>query len=165
MLSDLHSIQKLVFDTCGFNYTAPLIENESAEYGAYTFEVNKSTVRFRSSKITPTKVGQFVTLWKRIGPGPIQPFDVTDSDDLYIISVRKTDLFGHFIFPKSVLFEQGVLSNKGIGGKRAMRVYPPWDKTTNAQAQKTQKWQLNYFLEIPENGLVDIVRSKILYIG
>jgi hypothetical protein len=25
----------------------------------------------------PTKVGQFVTLWKRLGRGPIQPFDLS----------------------------------------------------------------------------------------
>ncbi|MEB9620245.1 MepB family protein [Bacillus thuringiensis] len=26
-----------------------------------------------------------------------------------------------------------------------MRVYPPWDKSTSRQAQKTQIWQLEFF--------------------
>jgi hypothetical protein len=38
------------------------MEAESAEYGAYTFELNDLSVRFRVAKITPTKIGQFVTL-------------------------------------------------------------------------------------------------------
>ena len=50
-------------------------------------------------------------------------------NDLFIINTRKDDYFGQFIFPKSVMCEQGVLSIKDDGGKRAIRVYPPWDKT------------------------------------
>ncbi|EKD72557.1 MAG: hypothetical protein ACD_45C00643G0006, partial [uncultured bacterium] len=61
-------------------------------------------------KITPTKVGQFVTLWKRINNGPIQPYDVSDPVDFFIVSARKDDCFGQFIFPKSVLRDQAVLS-------------------------------------------------------
>jgi hypothetical protein len=162
-LSALVSIQKLVFDKCGFEYTPALAEDESAEYGAHTFQLNGLAIRFRTSKITPTKVGQFVTLWKRNGNGPIQPFDLTDPVDLFIISVRKDNHFGQFVFPKSVLCKQGVVSNTDKGGKRAIRVYPPWDKTTSSQAKKTQQWQLNYFLEIPENKTIDIVRAKMLY--
>ncbi|MFQ6421766.1 MULTISPECIES: MepB family protein [unclassified Bacillus (in: firmicutes)] len=48
-------------------------------------------------------------------------------------------------------------------GKRAIRVYPPWDKTTSRQAQKTQAWQLEYFLEIPVNRPIDCVRAQMLY--
>jgi len=42
-------------------------EPESAEYCAYTFDLNNRRITFRLAKITPTKIGQFVTLWKRIG--------------------------------------------------------------------------------------------------
>ena len=47
---------------------------------------------FVVAKITPTKIGQFVTLWKRSGKLPIQPFDL--SIDFVVVSVRKGDLFG-----------------------------------------------------------------------
>jgi MepB protein len=40
--------------------------------------LNGLRVQYRVAKITPTKVGQFVTLWKRVGRGPIQPFDLSD---------------------------------------------------------------------------------------
>jgi hypothetical protein len=123
-------------------------EKESQEYGACSFELNNKKIQFRVAKITPTKIGQFVTIWKRIGTGPTMPFDSQDQVDLFIISVRDKDHFGQFIFPKDVLIKQGAVSKNGVGGKRGMRVYPPWDITDNKQAQKTQEWQLAYFVEI-----------------
>lgn len=161
--TDLISIQKLVFDTCNFKYSSPIVESESLEYGACSFELDHLAVRFRVSKITPTKIGQFVTLWKRTGKGPIEPFDMSDVLDLLIINARQETNFGQFIFPKSVLFEKGILSLNGKGGKRAIRVYPPWDIAINKQAQNTQKWQLNYFFDISDDKEIDFDRAKILY--
>lgn len=123
-------------------------EAESKEYGACTFRMNNQIVKFRVAKITPTKTGQFVTLWKRIGNGTIMPYDTTDPIDLFIISVRSGEHLGQFIFPKDVLQRKGFISSDGIGGKRAMRVYPPWDKPDSRQAKNTQNWQLLYFAEI-----------------
>jgi hypothetical protein len=161
--TDLLCIQTLVFDACKFKYSVAIAELESSEYGACSFELNQLAIRFRVSKITPTKIGQFVTLWKRNGKGPIEPFDRTDVLDLVIISARHETNFGHFIFPKSVLFEKGILSLNGKGGKRAIRVYPPWDIAINKQAQTTQKWQLNYFLDLSDEKEIDFNRAKILY--
>jgi hypothetical protein len=160
---DLIATKNLVFDPNQFICSQPTMEPESAEYGAYTFELNGRAIRYRVAKTTPTKIGQFVTLWKRIGKGPIQPFDISDTVDFFIISTRNDNHFGQFVFPKSVLCDQDVISIKGEGGKRAIRVYPPWDKTTSKQAQKTQQWQMKYFLQIPENNPVDTVRSQTLY--
>ncbi|MFV5685553.1 MepB family protein [Flavobacterium sp. GB2R13] len=153
----------LVFDPCGFELTNPLLEKESKEYSAYQFELNALKILFRVAKITPTKVGQFVTVWKRIGKGPIQPFDLSDNIDFFIINTRSGNHFGQFVFPKSVLSQQGILNTDLKEGKRAIRVYPPWDTTTNEQAQKTQKWQLDYFLEIPLEKPIDLNRAKLLY--
>ena len=161
--SDLLAIKELIYDANEFACSFPIKEAESSEYGACTFELNGLSIKFRTAKITPTKIGQFVTLWKRIEKGPIQPFDITDSIDLFVISTRKDNHFGQFVFPKSVLCEQGVISTNNKEGKRAIRVYPPWDKTTNKQAQKTQKWQLDFFLEIPSDKPIDMERAKILY--
>lgn len=160
--NDLAIIQTMVFDACGFEYTPALPEPESAEYAACAFEINTRSVRFRVAKITPTKTGQFVTLWKRKANGPIEPFDVSDLLDLVIVSTRSNTHFGQFIFPKSVLLKQDVLSSGGKGGKRAIRVYPPWDVATNKQAQKTQAWQLDYFMDLSHEP-VDVVRAKLLY--
>ncbi|CAH0250934.1 hypothetical protein SRABI96_03176 [Peribacillus sp. Bi96] len=161
--SDLIATKELVYSTCRFDLSQPLIEAQNAEYGAYIFKVNSLFIRFRVAKITPAKVGQFVTLWERIGNGAIQPYDISNPVDLFVISTRKGNNFGQFVFPKGVLCDQNIVSNKGNGGKRAIRVYPPWDKPVSRQAQKTQLWQLKYFIEIPINKPIDCARVQMLY--
>lgn len=161
--SDLLATQELVYTPCNLDCSEPIHESHNAEYGAYMFNLNALSIRFRVAKITPTKIGQFVTLWERIGDGPIQPYDISDPADLFIICTRKENNFGQFVFPKAVLGNQDILSNKGEGGKRAIRVYPPWDNPTSRQAQKTQKWQLEYFLEIPTDKPLDFLRAQMLY--
>lgn len=161
--ADLLLAKELLYDSCGFECSLPEKEKESAEYGAYLFQLNNKSIVFRVAKITPTKIGQFVTLWKRIGKGPIQPFDFTDAIDLIVISVRKDNRVGQFVFPKSILCEKGIISTTNKEGKRAIRVYPPWDEAINKQAQKTQQWQLDYFLEIPTEQPVNIEHAKMLY--
>jgi hypothetical protein len=139
------------------------MEQESAEYGAHTLNLAGLALRFPVSKITPTKVGQFVTLWKRIGDGPIQPFDACDPIDFFVVSCRKDDRLGQFIFPKVVLCERGVLTRNGEGGKRAIRVYPPWDRPTSRQALQTQNWQLDYFLDTSDGAPIDHARARRLF--
>ena len=81
----------------------------------------------------------------------------------FVISVKQESFLGQFVFPKSVLSEKGIVSKNGKGGKRAIRVYPPWDNVISSQAKKTQKWQLEYFLEVPQTKPVDFARAKKLY--
>jgi hypothetical protein len=161
---DLILIREILFDNYNFEITQPTLEPESSEYGACTFVLNNLNIRYRTAKITPTKTGQFVTLWKRIDHGPIQPFDNNDPIDLFIVCTRKGNHFGMFIFPKSILMTKEIVSDKKEG-KRAIRVYPPWDVTTSKQAQKTQKWQLDYFLEINQDQIMDLKRAKSLFLA
>jgi len=51
----------------------------------------------------------------------------------------------------------------GKGGKRARRVYPPWDTALNRQAQKTQKCQVEHFLDMSQNNEIDFSRVQMLY--
>lgn len=145
---DLQLIQKFFYEPQGMQIEHLRIENESADYGAAEFILRNQRVKFRVGKITPTKSGQFVTFWKRIGNGPIMPYDFDDSFDLFIVSVRVDNRLGLFTFPKNVLYEKGVISKNLCGGKRALRIYPPWDKTESIQAKKTQAWQLPYFVDV-----------------
>lgn len=161
MYSDLVAAQELAYKAIGLTYSNLIPEIESQEYGACTFLMNNKIIKFRVAKITPTKIGQFVTFWKRIENGPIMPYDISDAFDLLVVSVRNSKNFGQFIFPKSVLLQKGLLSKDGIGGKRAMRVYPPWNIADNTQAKKTQAWQLLYFAEIQPN--LDITKIKPLF--
>ncbi|TJZ54664.1 MepB domain containing protein [Streptomyces piniterrae] len=161
--SDLLAAKGLVYDPSGFTCSRPVPEAESVEYGACEFTLDGLSVRFRVAKTTPTKVGQFVTVWKRSPGGPIQPFDAEDPVDLFVISTREGQRFGQFVFPRDVLCERDIVSRNGSGGKRAFRVYPPWVTTTNRQARSTQAWQLNHFLHLPEAGPIDTARARALY--
>ena len=157
---DLLLAEELGYKPSGLVVQNLKIEDESADYGASGFTINNHSIKFRVGKITPTKVGQFVTFWKRIGKGPILPFEFNDSFDFLVISVRAENHFGQFVFPKAVLCEKGIVSCNGKGGKRAMRIYPPWDKTDNSQAKKTQIWQLQYFINFSEIILISHARMR-----
>ena len=153
--------KELVYDVCSFDCSEPQPEKESQEYEAFDFKIGESQIKFRSAKITPTKTGQFVTLWKRNISGIIEPFDYNDEIDFVIVSVQKEDLLGQFIFPKDILLKKGIFTTPTKEGIRATRVYPPWDETTSKQAQKTQQWQLDYFLSISDK--TDLNRAKFLF--
>ena len=136
---------------------------ESLAYDACSFSVQKVSVVFRKAKITPTKTGQFVTLWKRSTAGPIAPYAITDPAALFIIATKTEHRLGIFLFPKAVLAREGVVTTATKEGKRALRVYPPWDRVTSKQAQKTQQWQLDYFVEIPTDNTMDFKRMQQLF--
>jgi hypothetical protein len=161
--SHLLEIIERLYKPCGFSASFVTEEAEGAAYGASTFHLNQYQIKFRIAKITPTKIGQFVTLWKRNSAGVTCPFDHSDLIDIVVISTRYKNLFGQFVFPRNVLIEKGIISTKTREGKRGFRVYPPWDKAANKQALKTQNWQLNYFLAISEKGSVDYARAQSLY--
>ncbi|MER7770910.1 MepB family protein [Kitasatospora sp. NPDC096140] len=160
---DLLAVKESVYDPSGFACSQPVPEPESAEYAAHGFTLDGLSVRFRVAKTTPTKVGQFVTVWQRSEDGPIRPFDVEDGVDLFVVSSREGGHFGQFVFPREVLCERGVVSRDHTGGKRGFRVYPPWVTTTNRQARATQVWQVDYFLHLGEDGPVDRARAQALY--
>jgi hypothetical protein len=163
--SDLQFAEKSVYNKSGFELTNLVWNPESTNYGACSFELNNYKIQLRVANITPTKIGQFVAIWKRNNNGITAPFDVADSLDFMIISVRDSEKFGQFIFPKSVLVSKGIVSKNGKGGKRGIRVYVPWDKPENKQAIKTQDWQVNYFVEIKENSQVDLeIVKRILLV-
>ncbi|MCP5507114.1 MAG: MepB family protein [Chlamydiales bacterium] len=156
--------QQLAYDPNGLEATNIRIEKESADYGALDFQLNGKTCKFRVGKITPKKVGFFFTIWKRLGNGPIQPYDMRDPVDFFIFSVRNEKQFGQFFFPKTTFVEKGIISNSIREGKRAIRVYPPWVITDSRQARNTQLWQKDYFLEISKDRPVDASRvQKLLH--
>ena len=129
--------------------TAPRREPESADYGACRLGLNGRAVVFRVAKTTPTKIGQFVTAWKRPLPGAdIAPLDSADAIDFLVVSVAGQDHHGQFVFDRAALLRHGVMSREGLGGKRAIRVYPPWSAPVASSALKAQQWQLPYFVAL-----------------
>jgi len=90
----LHIAKTLVYNKCGFDFSELIVEDESQEYGACNFRLNGLKIKFRISKITPTKTGQFVTIWKRNEKGITQAFSFTDEIDFVIISSQNGNDFG-----------------------------------------------------------------------
>ncbi len=145
--NEINCFQKEIFESNGIELTNLIKHSESKEYSACRFRLNNFNIEYRVSKITPTKTGQFVTIWKRDEKGLTAPFDTCDDLDFIIITSKYGNRIGQFIFPKSILIEKGIISQNGIGGKRGIRVYPPWDNVENNQALKTQHWQNQFFSE------------------
>ena len=160
--SDFFIAKERIYNSIPFQGSDPIPYEDNAEYGACTFILNDHSIHFRIAKITPTKIGQFVTLWKRVDNNPIQPFDFNDPFEFFIISVRKDHQIGQFIFSKDLLVTKGVISKNNKNGKRAIRVYPPWDQTQNPQATRTQKWQLDYFINLSSSHEIDSLKIKKL---
>ncbi|MCV2484242.1 MepB family protein [Flavobacterium sp. SH_e] len=161
--SDLLLAKETIFDKASLELSSLQKEAESDEYNAYRFQINNKNICYREAKITPTKTGQFVTLWKRNKTGTIEPFDYSDAIDFVIVSVRKNENWGLFIFPKLILLEKGIFSTQKKEGIRATRVYPSWDETTSKQAQKTQKWQLEHFFLLDQNN-IDLSKLENIFI-
>lgn len=160
--NNLIEFKKLIYDACGLSMTNFKIEAESQEYKACTFELNNLKIKYRVSKITPTKTGQFVTIWKRNDKGITEPFHQSDDFDFIIITSKSENNMGQFMFPKHILIQQKIISTNLTGGKRGIRVYPPWEKVTSKQAEKTQKWQNEYFVTLCNNNSFDIIKIKQL---
>lgn len=163
LYNQLATAKKLLYDKCLIKFSVFEIENESREYEACSFNLNNLKILYRASKITPTKAGQFVTIWKRNEQGITQPFNYDDDFDVVIISSQNENNLGQFIFPKNVLLDKGIITGKFKNGKRGIRVYPPWDIVTNKQAEKTQAWQTKYFLSISSNNKTDFKLAKELF--
>ncbi len=146
-------------------WSNPVAEPESAGYSAFALAIDGRSTRFRVAKTTPTKAGQFATLWQRSDAGPTRPFDVSDGVELFLVSVAGSGQCGLFVFPLDELVRRSVVSTGMAGGKRAMRVYPPWVEPASKQAAATQTWQCRWFLPLDGDGssAVDAVRVRELF--
>ncbi len=159
--ADLTVTKQILYSKLNIALQNIKLENESTAYSACAFQINKLSILYREANITPTKTGQFVTIWKRNNVGITEPFYVNDNIHLVVIICRSGEKFGQFVFPKSILSEKRIFTKNNVEGKRGIRVYPPWDITTSKQAMQTQAWQLEYFLEMTTE--INIDRAKKLY--
>ena len=137
------------------------IEKEGKAYQACYFKLNHKVIHSRLAKVTPKKIGQFVTFWKRNSNAITEPYNEEDDLDFLVINVKFKNRFGQFVFPKSILIKKGIISTSKKEGKRGFRVYPIWNIAKNKQSIKTQKWQLDYFLEF--NQLITTKKINSLY--
>ena len=95
-IAEINLLNELVFKSCNQIITDLEPEAESQEYGAHRFKLNDKKIIFRVAKITPTKTGQFVSIWKRNKQGITTPFDHKDEVDFLLIVTKTPAQFGLF---------------------------------------------------------------------
>lgn len=101
-------------------------------------------ILYRRSRITPKKLGEFVSLWKQDPRGPYYEEDPIS----FVIIESETKEF-HFKFPKDVLVSRGIISSSISPGKQGFRLYPPHCVVSSKQALQTQAWQSDYYVDAP----------------
>lgn len=162
-LEIVKNAQVNMYAKCGLKFENFSPEDESSEYYAHTFTIKGKNGLFRIAKKTPTKSGYFVTIWKRGADSIIAPYEEADAIDFVVVAVSDGNRVGEFIFPKTVLAKKNIFSANGKEGKRAIRVYAPWDKTTSTQATKTQKWQGQFFFDLNSSCSESTIKINNLY--
>jgi hypothetical protein len=136
------------------------LDLEAKKYCGCRYNISEFKVIQRTAKVTPKKIGQFVTLWKRDSNNITTPININDGIDYVIIICKKAELVGKFVFPVNILLEKAIMSGpvSEKSGKRGFRLYPEWDEPVTEQARKTQQWQVCYFsysltVDIGKHGL------------
>ena len=123
-------------------------EEQGSDYEAGRVALSSGQWRIRTARITPSKPGAFVAVWRRSTSGTAEPFDVSDECDGLIVFVVDGHRFGMFKFTRDHLTELGVVQSSHAPGKRGFRVYPSWSTSLNAQAVRTQRAQAKAFVDL-----------------
>src|SRR6476646_4644317 len=100
--SELQSDIDFLFRSAGVEIKDFKDNEESLDYSACSFVINGYLIQYRQSKVTPTKIGQFVTIWKRNKERITVPYHA-DEIDFIIIYSQVDSKRGLFIFPKHIL--------------------------------------------------------------
>lgn len=140
-------------------------EPQNSKYESFVFSISQYTFRNRLAKKTPAKKGYFVAFWEKDKHNKNQAFDFRESPDFLIVHVFENEHKGVFLFPKAVLLNQNILRTPQIKGKMAMRVYPLWERHLNKTAEKTQQWQLDYFINLSKTPVAYDKFESILKVG
>lgn len=160
MITELEQLQNSVFSKLNVIITHLQPDFECEEYFGHNFQLNHHNIKFRKAKITPKKIGHFVTLWKRNPESKqTQPFTSEDPFDFYIIFCDRDNKSGFFFFPKQILIQKNILTTLSKDGKRGFRVYPTWDSPENKQAVKTQNWQKDFFIDFSDDNFLVTLRQ------
>ena len=101
----LQHIESKIYKPLKLEISNFIIEKEGQEYNACNFRINERIIICRNGKITPKKVGQFVTFWKRNQEKITAPFNENEEFDFYVINVKNSTSKGQFVFPKTALLK------------------------------------------------------------
>ncbi|MFL0401621.1 MepB family protein [Bacillus nitratireducens] len=159
----VEKLDKMIYKPNNLFITNQKEEKQNSEYAGGIFQLNNRSIRFRVSKITPNKIGQFVSFWEKDVSMRNQAFSYDSVPNLLVITCIADNKLGQFIFPKEILLKEKILKTQNQKGKMAMRVYPIWDKPVSNQAKKSQQWQLQYFVDLSDSKNAAIHKLLNLY--
>lgn len=160
----IEECKKIIYSPCNLKMSKFKIDEENSDYFNCIFKLNKKKICFRKGKQTPTKIGHFVSFWKRIDDYPT-PYNIDDDIDIYIVSINDKHKFGQFIFTKEILCEKKIISCGNKVGKLGFRVYAPWYEPDNKTAKATQLWQKQYFVNITDNKIDNKKLCKSFFVS
>lgn len=160
MIKELTKLNDLFTELYGRAIVELLEDADSKAYAGFNFNLGGQAFKFRKSKQTPKKAGQFVVLWKRNEARVSVPFDILDNFDFVIIWSEEKGRSGFFLFPKNKLASQRVLSVKEKEGKRGFRLYPDWVMPPNKLAERTKAWQSPYFIDFDNDRAKNLKAVK-----
>ncbi|SFI43422.1 MepB family protein [Halpernia frigidisoli] len=160
MISEIKNLETTILKPLNLSISDIVQDLECEDYFGYDFTIGRFNVKFRKAKITPKKIGKFVTLWKRNVNGKTEPFNITDDFDFYIISAIEKQKSGFFFFPKNILENHQILTSNKKAGKLGFRVYTNWDFPDSKQAIKTKFWQGDYFIDLENNTVENLKKFK-----
>lgn len=159
----VEKLDRMIYKPNNLFITNQKEEKQNSEYAGGIFQLNNRSIRFRVSKITPNKIGQFVSFWEKDASMRNQAFSYDSAPNLLVITCIADNKLGQFIFPKEILLKEKILKTQNQKGKMAMRVYPIWDKPVSNQAKKSQRWQLQYFVDLSDSKNAAIHKLLNLY--
>lgn len=140
---------QLIADSQMPAFTILRLDSYNQEYEGFDFCFEHDlNVQYRSrlAKKTSKKAGYFLAIWEKNSENKNVPFDIEKFPEYLVVNIMDGDQKGRFIFPKSILYSQGILSSPTEKGKMAFRIYAPWNKNLNSNASKVAKWQLPFFV-------------------
>ncbi|WP_084697609.1 MepB family protein [Glaciibacter superstes] len=126
-------------------------ETQSSDYESGMVLLESGLWRIRTGRITPTKPGAFVAVWRRLDDGSTVPFGADDPAVGLHVFVEEQDHFGVFQFAAEQLASLGISQTEQSPGKRGFRVYPSWSTGLNRQAARSQKAQSPAFRDLTEH--------------
>ncbi|MEB4615596.1 MepB family protein [Leucobacter sp. M11] len=122
-------------------------EPEAAGYAGGLVRVGARQLRIRTARLTPKKTGLFVAIWTRRADGSSGPVPGDDPSDGVLLFVAEGEHRGAFLVPGRGPDPLGLRANlDGSGGKRGVRLYPPWSQAESAQAGRSQHAQAPFFV-------------------
>lgn len=123
-------------------------EAQGSDYESGRVNTESGIWRVRTARITPTKPGAFVAVWRRGSDGETEPFDMSDECSGLVVFVEDGERFGVFTFSREQLVVLGIIRSDHSPGKRGFRVYPSWCTDLNARAQRTQRAHVAAFADL-----------------